>query len=422
MSLLDSLVSTPGSGVASVCSAHPVVLDETLRHAARTDRPALVEATCNQVNHEGGYTGMTPADFARDVRDRAREAGLPPEALALGGDHLGPNPWKHLSATDAMARAEQMTADYAAAGFTKLHLDTSIRCADDPPGALAPEVAAARAARLAVVAERAADPATLRYVIGTEVPVPGGESAGDHGIHVSTTTDVAHTLGVSRAAFEAAGVASVWERVRAVVAQPGVEFSDRELFDYHPGQAAHLTEVLPATMVFEAHSTDYQRGEALAALVHDRFAVLKVGPGLTYAYREAMFALAAVEDELLGTRGSGLRTALEAAMLADPRHWEPFYPSTPVPAAFARAWSRSDRSRYYWPVPGVEAAVCRLLANLDRVGIPDELASQYLPWLSAGEVPGIALDPAPTADVVRRAAVRRVLDVYAAATPPPVTP
>lgn len=415
--LLDDLAATPGAGLTSVCSAHPVVLDETVRHAADHGRHALVEATCNQVNQEGGYTGMTPADFSADVRRRADRAGLPPDRLVLGGDHLGPNPWRSLPAAEAMARAERMTADYAAAGFTKLHLDTSMRCADDPTGPLAPEVAAERAAVLAAAAERAADPAVLRYVVGTEVPVPGGESAGEHGIHVSTADDVAHTLEVSREAMERAGAGPAWSRVRAVVAQPGVEFSDRELFAYRAGQAAHLGEVLPAGMVFEAHSTDYQRRDALAALVADRFAVLKVGPGLTFAYREAMVALATIEAELLGDAGSGLRQALDAAMLADPRHWAPFYPDDQREAAYARTWSRSDRSRYYWPVAGVTAAVERLLANLDRVGIPDELASQFLPWLAGREVPGAALDRPLSADDVRRAAVRRVLEVYAEATP-----
>jgi D-tagatose-1,6-bisphosphate aldolase subunit GatZ/KbaZ len=202
-----------------------------------------------------------------------------------------------------------------------------------------------------------------------------------------------------------------------VVAQPGVEFSDRELFGYRLGQAAHLREVLPAGMALEAHSTDYQRREALASLVTDGFAVLKVGPGLTFAYREAMLALAAIEDELLGDAGSGLRQELDAAMLADPRHWAPFYPGDERRAGYARVWSRSDRSRYYWPAAGVTAAVERLVANLDRLGIPDELASQFLPWLDGQEVPGASLGRRPSADGVRRAAVRRVLDVYAAATP-----
>ncbi|HEX7694803.1 MAG TPA: class II D-tagatose-bisphosphate aldolase, non-catalytic subunit, partial [Sphingomonas sp.] len=51
-------------GITSVCSAHPLVIEATLRHALAHETPlALIEATSNQVNQDGGYTGMKPADY-----------------------------------------------------------------------------------------------------------------------------------------------------------------------------------------------------------------------------------------------------------------------------------------------------------------------------------------------------------------------
>ncbi len=424
--LLDQIAAAQRAGrhdgVASICSAHPLVLDEAIRHAVDGSRTVLIEATCNQVNQDGGYTGMRPVDFKRQVVGLAEKYGLTPERLVLGGDHLGPNPWKHLPAHTAMAKSEELVDAYVRAGYTKIHLDTSIRCADDPPGGLAPSLVAERAAQLAVVAERAApDAGQLRYVIGTEVPVPGGESSGEHGIHVSTAADVGETIEVTELAFASAGAVGAWHRVRAVVAQPGVEFSDQELYGYRGGQAAHLASCLSGEvpLVFEAHSTDYQSRLALRALVADQFAILKVGPGLTYAYREAVFGLSFIEDELFAAESSGVRTALDEAMLADPGYWQPFYPDDPTLASHARRYSRSDRSRYYWPVPGVQQAVQSMHANLERSGLPDELVSQYLPWLSAVEVPGSALSSGRvgglTSDAVLRSAVRRVLDAYSSA-------
>ena len=74
---LDELVAMQkrgeARGIVSVCSAHPYVLKQTLK---AFERP-LIEATCNQVNQFGGYTGMTPADFARNVRRIAEENELP---------------------------------------------------------------------------------------------------------------------------------------------------------------------------------------------------------------------------------------------------------------------------------------------------------------------------------------------------------
>ena len=84
--------------MASICSAHPLVIRAAIRDARQADEPALIEATCNQVNQFGGYTGMQPADFVRATLAMAGEEGLPPEMVVFGGDHLGPNPWRKESA------------------------------------------------------------------------------------------------------------------------------------------------------------------------------------------------------------------------------------------------------------------------------------------------------------------------------------
>ena len=74
----------------------------------------------------------------RDIADPAtlaallQECGLPAERLVLGGDHLGPNPWKGLPAEAALQKAEAMVAAYVAAGFAKIHLDCSMGCAGEP--------------------------------------------------------------------------------------------------------------------------------------------------------------------------------------------------------------------------------------------------------------------------------------------------
>ena len=67
----------------------------------------LIEATCNQVNQDGGYTGMTPADFRAFVEGIADRVGFARERLILGGDHLGPNPWRSLPAAEALDRARR---------------------------------------------------------------------------------------------------------------------------------------------------------------------------------------------------------------------------------------------------------------------------------------------------------------------------
>ena len=160
-------------GITSVCSAHPIVIEAALQLAKESQKTVLIEATCNQVNQDGGYTGMTPSDFRSFVEGIAHKVGLDETKIILGGDHLGPNPWKHLPAEAAMKKAEVMIEGYAKAGFTKLHLDTSMGCEGEPE-ALPDEKTALRAVRLAKVAEANKGSNAPVYVIGTEVPVPGG--------------------------------------------------------------------------------------------------------------------------------------------------------------------------------------------------------------------------------------------------------
>ncbi len=395
VTFLDQIVTEQEAGralgIPSICSANPWVLQATLRHGLERGQPVLIESTCNQVNQFGGYTGMTPADFVNFVGKMARQVGFPLERILLGGDHLGPNPWRDEPAQQAMAKARSLVAIYVEAGYTKIHLDASMACADDDPARPLPtEVIAQRAAELAQVAEAThhrLTPSTPppRYVIGTEVPIPGGAREPEEGLAVTPPEEVAETIRVTREAFLARGLDQAWERVVAVVVQPGVEFGHDVVFPYDPVRAAPLARFMEeqAGLVYEAHSTDYQTLPALRALVRDHFAILKVGPALTFALREGVFALAMVEEELLAAGGqgepSGIREALEEAMLAHPQHWRRYYPGPAAAQRLARRYSFSDRIRYYWPAPPVQAALDRLLRNLSAAPIPLPLLSQFLP-------------------------------------------
>ena len=390
--LLDEIVLAQkqgeARGIPSICSAHPWVLKTSLRGAA----PVLVEATCNQVNQTGGYTGMTPADFVRFVRGIAAENGLPPEQLILGGDHLGPSPWQEFGMEPAMSRATEMVQAYVRAGFTKIHLDASMRLGDDDPARpLDPELVARRTACLARASEEASakipdSTQGLRYVIGSEVPIPGGSMERKDGVKVTRVEDAGCTLEVMHAAFVEARLESTWERVTAIVVQPGVEFGDNFVLDYNPDLAhdlARYSETIP--FIYEAHSTDYQTRENLRNLVRDHFAILKVGPALTFAFRQAVFALAMMESELLPlAKCSHLVETLDAAMQREPVHWKKYYHGDEREVAFARKYSLSDRARYYWRDMEVQAALMKLIANLDEVHLPLTLISQYMPGIYTG--------------------------------------
>lgn len=373
------------NGIYAVCSAHPLVLESAIRYAHANRTPLLIEATSNQVDQFGGYTGMTPADFRHFVCQLANSLDFPEEQLILGGDHLGPNRWQHLPAEQAMANADGLIKSYVASGFKKIHLDCSMSCQGDPVP-LTDAIVAERAARLAKIAEETCveqfGESDLVYVIGTEVPVPGGAHETLAELEVTTPDAARATLKAHRHAFEKLGLDTIWSRIIALVVQPGVEFDHTHIIDYQPQKAVALSKMVEAydTLVFEAHSTDYQTPQSLRQLVKDHFAILKVGPALTFALREALFSLAAIEEELLPAKAcSGLRHVLESVMLDRPEYWQSHYHGDGNARRLARGYSYSDRVRYYWPDSQIDDAFERLVRNLAGEPIPLPLISQYLP-------------------------------------------
>lgn len=385
-------------GIVSVCSAHPLVVEAALRRGLKYGVPVLVEATCNQVNHDGGYTGMTPAAFRRFVEGIAADVGFPSGRLILGGDHLGPNPWRSMPAAEAMSHAETMIAAFVTAGFHKLHLDCSMGC-EGEAAALDDEEAATRAARLAAIAERHATERGMApvYVIGTEVPPPGGATHSILDLAVTSSDAVPATINAHLRAFSTYGVAAAFARIIGVVVQPGVEFGNTNVVPYLPERARPLSDALATLpgIVYEAHSTDYQPASALRALVDDGFGILKVGPALTFALREALYGLDAIAGELHGCART-LAPAMETLMLSHPKNWAAYYGGTESTQRVQRHFSYSDRIRYYWPYPEALAAVDDLLSRLAEQVIPEPLISQYLtrvyPAVLARQVPAMARD------------------------------
>lgn len=374
-----------GEAVAlpSICSAHPDVLRAALLLAREKNQPLLVEATSNQVNQFGGYTGMRPADFVQFVHGICDSIEFDREAVIFGGDHLGPQAWRSDPAEEAMAKAEEMVQAYVRAGFSKIHLDCAEGCRGEPPQ-VGDEIAAGRTARLAMICEAAAPtPDRLSYVIGTEVPPPGGARTADAHMIRPTDPDAARaTLEVHRRHFLEQGLASTWARVVGLVLQPGLEFGpghvDHFPFDRPDALSPALTDA--PDMAFEAHSTDYQRPEVYPELARRHFAVLKVGPALTFALRQALFALDHVREWLCPVAGDRrLPAVMERLMIERPGAWLAHYEGSGDRLRLLRAFGYADRIRYYWPEPEAQSAVRSLLARLAQVEIPRPLLQQYFP-------------------------------------------
>ena len=380
-------------GIPSYCSANKLVIEAALEQSKRLPgQSVLIEATSNQVNQDGGYTKMLPADFKEYVYKIAERIDFDKNLIVLGGDHLGPLPWCDKPAAEAMEQAKILVQLCVSSGYTKIHLDTSMKLGDDPAGALDPYVVAERGAFLYKAAEEAfaaylkdhPDAVHPVYVIGSEVPIPGGDQEeGDH-VEVTTPKDFENTLRAYKEKFHDLGLDNAWENIIAVVVQPGVEFGNADVHNYNRLDAADLCKTLKKypDIVFEGHSTDYQTPQALNEMVQDGIAIIKVGPALTFAVREGLYALSMMEKELITdeSKRANFIEILEQAMLANPKYWEKYYDGDAHKQALSRKYGFSDRSRYYMTVPEVDAAIDKLLKNIDDIGgIPLNMLRQYMP-------------------------------------------
>ncbi len=365
-------------GIPSFCTSNTFVMDALFAYAKDYQVPLLIEATCNQVNQFNGYSGMKPKDFADKIRQKAKRYGVDIGNIILGGDHLGPNPWKSENADIAMQHAKDLIQNFVEAGFTKIHLDASMACGGEAP--LSFDMVADRSAQLCEVAEKyAPDADKLCYVIGTEVPVPGGETDDMSSIAITTPKRLDETIKTHQYAFANRGLDHGLKRAVAVVVQPGVDFSNNDIIHYDTAKSKKLTQALTKhkQFSFEAHSTDYQNTENLRALVADYSAILKVGPELTFKLREAIIILSNIEKTLGIKSPSHIMDTIAKVMQDNPKDWQSYYQGTQEEIEFFKIYSFSDRIRYYWDYPSVQQALQKLFTNLENTQIPISLINQY---------------------------------------------
>ena len=235
------------------------------------------------------------------------------------------------------------------------------------------------------------------FVIGSEVPIPGGAQEAEDTLAVTRPEAFQDTVATYKRVFAQSGVADGWNDVIAVVVQPGVEFGDDQVFLYDHDAATELCSALREypEVCFEGHSTDYQSAECLKKMVEDGIAILKVGPALTYGLREALFAMSLMEEELVPDyKRANFILTLEKVMMEQPGNWQKHYHGDEKQLHLARKYSFSDRCRYYIGMPEVVASMNKLFDNLREYPIPMNMLHQYMPLSYAKVRDGLLpLDP-----------------------------
>ncbi|MDB1940847.1 class II D-tagatose-bisphosphate aldolase, non-catalytic subunit [Clostridium tertium] len=382
-------------GIFSVCCSNQYVIEAAMQKLLNKNIPLLVEATANQVDQFGGYTGMKPKEYVKYIYSIADKVGFPKERIILGGDHLGPLTWRTINPREAMENAKNLIREYVLAGFSKIHIDTSMPLNGDFENEIFDDsLIANRASVLCKFAEEAylelkeKDDEAMHpvYIIGSEVPIPGGAQVEEEeaGPKVTSVEGFKNTVETFKKAFESFGVGDAWQYVIGVVVQPGVEFSSDYVWEYNREEAKDLIDELKnyPQLIFEAHSTDYQTPRALKEMVEDGFIILKVGPALTFGFREGIFALNHIENELLkydeNVELSNFIEVLDFSMIKNPKDWVHHYSGTGEKIKLERKYSLSDRARYYMPKDEVNFALEKLMNNLEGIEIPMTIISQFM--------------------------------------------
>ncbi|WP_458456562.1 class II D-tagatose-bisphosphate aldolase, non-catalytic subunit [Methanobrevibacter sp.] len=382
------------SGIPSFCTSNSIVLEAILEYYLYSEEPVLIECTANQVNQYGGYMNMTPSDFVEYLHNIADKVGFPKDRIILGADHFGPLVWADKEENEAMENAKELVRLAVLAGYSKIHLDTSMLLGtDDISKRLSDEIIAKRGVELYKVCEEAfierckKFPNSIHpvYVIGSEVPIPGGEYDEKETLNVTSAKDFENTIRIYDRIFKENGFDDVWENIIAIVVQPGVEFSNYDIHDYNRNESLELCEKLYEYpfLVFEGHSTDYQSPIKLKEMVEDGVAILKVGPALTYALREGLFSLSLIEKEIIkdDDKRSNFIEFLEEVMINNPKDWKKYYQGNELEKELQRKYSFSDRSRYYMARQDINEHINQLFENIDSNNIPLGMIKQYFPNL-----------------------------------------
>ena len=248
---LDALRETTGipRTIFAACPNSPTVIRASLRAAKRNNAPIYFAATLNQIDCDGGYTGMTQEDFVRTVRFETERVNFTGDVI-IAIDHGGP--WlkdkqrtEKWSVEDAMNGVKKSFEAAVLAGYDLIHVDPTVDI-NVPKGQIIDiHVVAARTVELIAHVEKFRKEhgiAPISYEVGTE-EVHGGLA--DETTFDTFISDLKNGLMV-------AGLPDVWPCF--IVGKVGTDL-DTTIFD---GEVARrlTSKVRPLGSYIKGHYTD----------------------------------------------------------------------------------------------------------------------------------------------------------------------
>lgn len=356
----------------AACPNSTAVIKAAFRAAKRNNAPIYFAATLNQIDCDGGYTGMRPDEFVKLVRMEAAAVNFD-GIYIVAIDHGGPwlkdkqrtEKWSTEAAMDGVKRSFEAAL---LAGYDLIHVDPTVDINVPAGQTIDIRLVAARTVELIRHCEtfrRAKGLPEISYEVGTE-EVHGG-------LADERTFDT--SIAELKAGLAREGLSDIWPCF--IVGKVGTDLHTT-LFDTEVARSL-TAKVRPLGSYIKGHYTDGVSNPQDYPLCG--MGAANVGPEFTMSEYDGLAELERTEQKLLAEGRIAMRSriteTLERLVEASGR-WKKWLLPAEEGSAFGalsaerRTWLVKTGCRYIWQEPEALVARQRLYDNLRRVGMDPE--------------------------------------------------
>lgn len=356
----------------AVCPNSMSVIKAALRSAKRNNAPIKFAATLNQIDGDGGYTGLTQFEFTKLLRNEANAINYRGQYI-VAIDHGGPwlkdiqniEKWDTEKAMNAIKKSFE---DAISAGYDLIHVDPTVDIFLSKVESIDIKLVADRTVELIHHAEqfrRKNNIAPISYEVGTE-EVHGGLA--DEFVFDTFILQLKEGLKKS-------GLSDVWPCF--IVGKVG---TDLHTTTFDKTVARKLTEkVKPLGSYIKGHYTDGVTNPEDYPLCG--MGAANIGPEFTISEYEALIELEQTELEY-NKKGeiaqlSNIKKTLWR-LVYESNRWKKWLQGDEAEKSFEQLsedrqnWLVQTGCRYIWQHPEALVARYKLYENLKRLGIDAE--------------------------------------------------
>jgi D-tagatose-1,6-bisphosphate aldolase subunit GatZ/KbaZ len=355
--------------IFAACPNSISVIRAALKASKRCDAPVKFAATLNQVDTDGGYTGLTHAEFVKTIRIHARNLNVKsPVIIAI--DHGGP--WlkdihksEQWSYDRTMSAVKKSFESAIRAGFDLIHVDPTVDITVPTNRSISIDMVAERTIELIAHAEKFRSEnnfGQISYEVGTE-EVHGGLAD----LEVFT-----RFLELLRQGLAKERLHNIWPCF--VVGKVG---TDLHTSTFDPSVALKLSEIARRYgSLIKGHYSDNvtnPEGYPLSGM-----GAANVGPEFTEREYDALLELEEMQQYLDSEGKIGKPAQMKGQLwksVIESGRWKKWLLAGEDPVNFHSAlphrqeWLVKTGCRYIWEDPEVVSARSLLYNNLDIHGI-----------------------------------------------------